>query len=154
MKISQLSFEKHEIIKNNNIIIFYDYVIDNKTLKDILNKQLKSSSNLFIDYKNLIPPFGFLSEDQKKRIINQLLLQEHSDFKPGRIPLYLCSECGSYDCGAVTVEIIQDKDTIIWQNFALEYNYNEDIFYFNENNHLKFCFTEELYYKIILKHLR
>lgn len=38
----------------------------------------------------------------------------------GRIPLFVCGECGDLGCGAVTVALDMDQDRITWSQFAWE----------------------------------
>lgn len=37
--------------------------------------------------------------------------------------LYVCPECGDIGCGAITVNILDLGDRIVWRDFAYETNY-------------------------------
>lgn len=54
-----------------------------------------------------------------------LLGNRESDFKPNRIPLWVCPLCADYGCGVFTCQVKRDGDLIIWHDFALEYDYDD-----------------------------
>ncbi|HYE72789.1 MAG TPA: hypothetical protein VEF04_05635, partial [Blastocatellia bacterium] len=42
----------------------------------------------------------------------------------GRIPIYVCAECGELECGAVTVKIDKVADNFVWSDFSFENGYD------------------------------
>jgi hypothetical protein len=50
----------------------------------------------------------------------QLLLQIPSDFVSGRVPLYVCGCCADLGCGAVTVQVEETDEGIIWRDIGYE----------------------------------
>jgi hypothetical protein len=59
--------------------------------------------------------------------VDQLLLQSLSKLPNGRIPIYVCAECGDIGCGVVSAEIIREDDAIIWRDFGRENDYEDQI---------------------------
>lgn len=39
---------------------------------------------------------------------------------PGRLPLYVCPMCGDLGCGALTVEVVREVESVIWRDFRIE----------------------------------
>ena len=83
---------------------------------------------------------GWGPPEHEKLIIGQLLLNEIPEPESGRVPIYVCSECGDLGCGAVTVRIEEKEGNFIWSDFAYENNYEGTVelypsvgpFYFNK----------------------
>jgi hypothetical protein len=40
----------------------------------------------------------------------------------GRVPLYVCAECGDLACGAMTVFVERTPDGFVWRDFAFQNN--------------------------------
>jgi hypothetical protein len=84
--------------------------------------------------------------EYEKRTINEFIKQEKPELETGRTILYCCAECGDIGCGAITTEIIETENKIIWRNFAYENGYEE--IDFNEYIFLdQFEFDKEQYKK-------
>jgi hypothetical protein len=43
----------------------------------------------------------------------------------GRVPLYVCAECGDLGCGAITALIERTSDGFVSRDFAFENNYDD-----------------------------
>lgn len=61
----------------------------------------------------------------QKTPIQRLLLLEPPDLPHDRYSLYVCAECGDLGCGAVSIQIEQREDIIIWSNFSHQNNYDK-----------------------------
>jgi hypothetical protein len=59
--------------------------------------------------------------------LRQLMQGERSQLPDGRVMIYVCAECGDLGCGAVTVAVRREGDTIIWDHFGLENNYDPEM---------------------------
>lgn len=59
--------------------------------------------------------------------IRQLLLEEPSELPNGRVPIYVCPECGDLGCGAVTALIQRDGDLLHWSQLGYENNWEEEL---------------------------
>jgi len=62
-------------------------------------------------------------EEAKQR----LLLQKDSDFPNGRRSLYVCGECGDLGCGAVSVIVEFQYESVIWRNFGYENTWEKTV---------------------------
>jgi len=60
-------------------------------------------------------------EEAKQR----LLLQRDSDFPGDRRSLYVCGECGDLGCGAVSIIVEFQDESVIWRNFGYENTWEE-----------------------------
>src|SRR5690606_13449530 len=65
-----------------------------------------------------------MNTDYEKGILREFLKQESPELETGRTIIYGCSECGDIGCGAITAEIIDDGDKIIWKDFGYENDYS------------------------------
>jgi hypothetical protein len=61
-----------------------------------------------------------VSEPFARQNARQMLLMEASDFRSGRVALYVCALCGDPYCGALTVRIEKTDDGILWHDFGWE----------------------------------
>ncbi len=80
-----------------------DYKIDN----------LELSLLLFMDC-------SLASVISSKEYTKQLLLKKSSEFKSGRVPLYVCECCENLGCGAFTVKVEKMENFIVWSEFGYE----------------------------------
>jgi hypothetical protein len=87
---------------------YLDFVVAGESLRDML------------DPGDFIGCLGWGSEEIEVHQIAQLLLQEMSELSSGRIPIYICPECGDLHCGAVTVRVSKEADSFVWSDFAFE----------------------------------
>lgn len=92
---------------------FLDFVIDDISLSEYLG--------------DLVSGIGCFNQQETNKIIHRLLLKEPADFPDNRRSLYVCPECGDLGCGAISAVIEQSENEIIWRDFALEYNYSDDL---------------------------
>lgn len=47
-----------------------------------------------------------------------VLLGERAPQVAGRVPVYVCPDCGDLGCGAITVAVYRARDTVIWRDFG------------------------------------
>jgi hypothetical protein len=73
-------------------------------------------------YPSQLSPLGWSSApaDVNARITEQLLAREPSPLESGRVPVLVCEECGDVGCGAFTVRILRDGETVRWTDWAYE----------------------------------
>jgi hypothetical protein len=55
-----------------------------------------------------------------RRAARQLRGAAPSEFASGRIPIYVCAECGDLGCGAVTVRVTELDDCFLWSELSIE----------------------------------
>lgn len=53
-----------------------------------------------------------------------LLGEAAPDLASGRVPIFICPECGDLGCGAITVVVERHRDTVIWRDFGWDVNYD------------------------------
>ncbi len=56
----------------------------------------------------------------------RLLAEVPGDFADGRVALFVCPECGDLGCGAVSARIRRDGQSILWEEFGWQTNYEEE----------------------------
>jgi hypothetical protein len=95
---------------------YLDFVISSHSLKDMLGVS---------DF--VTPLCHQWSTADVHQSVDQLLLQNASKLPNGRIPIYVCAECGDIGCGVVSAEIIREDDAIIWRDFGRENDYEDQI---------------------------
>ena len=76
---------------------------------------------------DFIAPFGWIGREFERRYFEQLLLRTPSELTPGRVPLYICPECGDLACGCLTALVTKYDDCFTWSAFGFENNYEDGI---------------------------
>lgn len=95
---------------------YFDFFISGVSLKSMLN----------IEHADYITPFGWMpNKEYSRHILNVFRLKEKSELESGRIMLYVCPECGDIGCGAITAEIKDMGDRIIWKNLGFETGFTD-----------------------------
>jgi hypothetical protein len=88
---------------------YLDFVVDGISLYDRLA------------VGDQVTALGCWSPDLEREHIQQLLSAS------GRVPLYVCAECGDLGCGAITALVERGPDGFVWRDFASENNYDASI---------------------------
>lgn len=96
---------------------FLDFVVNGQSLWEALGKHHDMVSVLCAEY----PADGIA------KAVARLLLKERADMPNDRRSLFVCSECGDLGCGAITVVVDKQGDTITWKTFGYENTYEEKI---------------------------
>lgn len=95
---------------------YFDFIISGKSLSEILDAEKY----------DLIGIFGWIQNKvYENQQIEEFIGNNKSELKSGRIPLYVCPECGDISCGAITSEIEFNENQIIWKNFGYENEIDE-----------------------------
>lgn len=85
---------------------FLDFVADGESLRDQLHDE------------DCVTPLGCWSADSEREHIQRLLSGS------GRVPVYVCAECGDLACGAITALVERTADGFVWRDFAYQNNYD------------------------------
>ena len=93
----------------------YDYSINGR----VLSAQVSIGDNVGV--------FGWLDPKWETYFFKQLMLKERSELPSGRIPIYICPECGDLGCGCVSVKIEKFDDCFVWSELGYENNYEDGI---------------------------
>jgi hypothetical protein len=99
---------------------YLDFVVDGESLGDQLAPVLGCAS-LPADYVPVLVldwPMGFPAEDYG-RLVGEL----PAPLPDGRVPLYICAECGDLGCGGITAVIERSADTVVWRDFGYQNDY-------------------------------
>ena len=139
LQTSQLTFER--AVRGGGggrtEIVHWDYLVDGVSLRERLK------------VGDFISPFGWLRPDADDRFRQILLLKQPSDLRPARVPIFVCPECADYGCGVVTAAVTKDGDFVIWDSFATENNYSEDIHPIAEHRQQRLAFHRSEYWSAI-----
>jgi len=95
---------------------FLDFVINGESLWETVGKPGDIVSILCFDYAV-----------ESKKAVDRLLLTERADLPNNRRSLFVCSECGDLGCGAITVVVVKERDTITWKDLGYESNYEDSV---------------------------
>ncbi|MFN0249621.1 MAG: hypothetical protein ACKV2T_22245 [Kofleriaceae bacterium] len=91
---------------------YYDYTINGHPLRAM------------IDPGDNIGLFGWLPHEFEVEFARSLLLRGPSKLPSGRVPLYICPECGDLGCQSLSARVIEERDRFVWTEFAYEANYD------------------------------
>ena len=93
---------------------FLDFVIDGTSLAESLHTG------------DLVGCLGWGAAATEAQTRQTLLLQKPSILETGRVPLYVCPECGDIGCGAITARIEGTDRHFIWRDFGYENDYDPE----------------------------
>jgi hypothetical protein len=96
---------------------FLDFVVNGESLWDSVGNQHDMVSALCFNY----------AMEEVKKAVGRLLLTEKADLPNNRRSLFICSECGDVGCGAITVAVVREDDTITWKDFGYENTYEDAV---------------------------
>ncbi|HET9430258.1 MAG TPA: hypothetical protein VFO70_03730 [Chitinophagaceae bacterium] len=114
MKTLQFQSKTRPGASNKHERHYLDFVISGLSLREILG----------INGCDLISPFGWGDNKEYERdLIKVLTLRRKSDLATERVMLYVCPECGDIDCGAITANVVDQGDRIVWKDFGYETGY-------------------------------
>jgi hypothetical protein len=95
---------------------FLDFVIDGQSLFRIFTERGFDA----------ISCLGWGPASERAKAVARLLLTEPADLPCERRSLYVCHIDGDIACGAVTIKIENQGDTVAWRNFGFENNYDDE----------------------------
>ena len=120
---------------------FLDFVIDGRSLLDLLGGL------------DLVGCLGWGDAAVESTAAKRLLLRIPSELASGRIPLYICAECGDLDCGAVTAHIERTADAFVWSDFGMESGADSGITRYPKWQDLgPFAFHKAEYWQVLNAH--
>lgn len=67
--------------------------------------------------------FDTVDRARARSAARQLRGAAPSELASGRVPIYVCAECGDLGCGAVTVRVTKLDDCFVWSELSIE-SYN------------------------------
>jgi hypothetical protein len=91
---------------------YLEFTIDGRSLQD----EVRPSDH--------VSPIGCWTAEFQRHHLDQLLLRAAGESPTGRVPIFVCAECGDLGCGAVTVAVERTTEGFVWRDFAYENNYD------------------------------
>jgi hypothetical protein len=114
MNTLSLNKARRKIKVNQTPREYFDFFVSGNSLRRILN----------IETADYVTLFGWgTNQEYDRHILNVFRLKEKSQLDSGRAMIYVCPECGEIDCGAITANIKDFGDRIIWDDFGYETGY-------------------------------
>jgi hypothetical protein len=86
---------------------FLDFSINRRPLSDILGGA-----------RGRVGVFGWQAPKIELASAHQLLLRVPSPLTSGRVPLYICAECGDLGCGCIAVSVSELEECVVWSGFC------------------------------------
>lgn len=103
--------------KNTNVVHDYeDFYIDGKSFEEYLPEKERS---------NLVTPLGWGDKEEDLHTVTILTKTKASGLNNDRVLLYGCPVDKNPMCGAITAEVIETEEEIIWRNYQFENQYSE-----------------------------
>lgn len=87
---------------------YLDFVVDGHSLVDSVQPG------------DIIGCLGWGAKESERQSIEQLMLKAKSRLGDGRVPIYVCPECGDLGCGAVIARIERTPMGFRWADFGFE----------------------------------
>ncbi|MCM3172903.1 hypothetical protein [Paenibacillus sp. MER 99-2] len=144
MRISKIDTSNRQREGYPGLINYADIIIDGKSLFEMIAHKY--------DFVSCI---GWGSIEFQEQQIARLLLRVDSDLPNNRNSIYICPACADLGCGAITVEIEINDDTVIWSKFGTQNNLNDgieedtgNVHYFEEIE--KYIFNKSEYEDVIM----
>lgn len=100
---------------------YLDFVVDGKPLRELVLRRVVDVDEAN-DYASLLVtnwPVDLIADH-----VRMLLGEAPSQLADGRVPLYVCAECGGLGCGTITVVIERANDTVTWRDFGWQTDYD------------------------------
>jgi len=95
---------------------YIDFIVSGKSLGELLDLQHSEKVGALGWAKNI---------EREIQIIDEFLGLEQNKYKKGRTCFYVCKECGSIGCGALTATILVLDKIVIWKDFGFENDRSE-----------------------------
>ncbi|MBX3287178.1 MAG: hypothetical protein KF703_17655 [Actinobacteria bacterium] len=97
---------------------YLDFVIDGRSLLDLLGPEARDTCGCL----------GWGEPTAQADTVRRLGLEAEPSVAGGREPIYVCPECGDLGCGAVTARITASEGVVRWDAFAVENDWDPEIF--------------------------
>lgn len=133
--------EKHSDGAYKTARTYLDFVVDGSSLGKLTGSKKQDLVSFLAT--------GF-TEVEVDKAFRRLLLDQPADLPGNRRSIYVCGECGDVGCGAVTVEILDTDNGIVWRNFGYENNWENKINFSGLEQIGPFTFQKNQYRETLL----
>lgn len=122
--VNRLSFAPGESSPHGRY--FWEPMVDGRPLRQILDGSAPGDSAAERGVLDNVPvlvhnwPIGMTDD------VLVLLGQRPPELANGRVPIFVCGECGDLGCGAITAAVEWTADTVVWRDFGWDVNYETD----------------------------
>lgn len=101
---------------------FWEPAVDGRLLRELFRPDLtdQGPAGQYIPVLVHSWPVGMTDD------VRVLLGEMPAELPSGRVPIYVCPQCGDLGCGAVTAVIERTPDTVVWRDFGWDVNYETD----------------------------
>ena len=106
-------------------IIKQKVVIKKRRYIDFIVSGFKLSELFGFQRKEMISLLGWGNLEYNLHLIEEFSKIAEPDLESGRSIIYGCPQCGDIGCGAITAQIVDIGDKIIWRDFGYENSYEE-----------------------------
>lgn len=96
---------------------YLDFIVDGNPLREVL--RIGGGVGGYVSLLVTNWPVDHLAKD-----VSMLLGETSSALADGRVPLYVCAECGDLGCGAITAAIQHTADAVTWCDFGWQTDYD------------------------------
>ncbi|MFI7440791.1 hypothetical protein [Nonomuraea indica] len=99
---------------------FLDFEIDGDSLLDLVAQRSPGNG----DMASVL----WLSAGSELGLeVDRLQGRAASSLDDGRIPLYVCPECGDLGCGALTAVVAITSDQVVWRDLGWQVDYRDEV---------------------------
>ncbi|HUC27600.1 MAG TPA: hypothetical protein VMA73_33300 [Streptosporangiaceae bacterium] len=100
---------------------FLDFLVGGQELGRLVSERVRlvDLANTYASVLVTNWPAGFDAQ-----AVRQLLGEDRSPLADGRIPLYVCAECGGLGCGSITAVIERAGDVVTWHSLGRQTDYD------------------------------
>lgn len=116
---------------------FLEYKVGRRSLSDV------------VELGDFISVLGWLPRELEQQHARRLLMRLPAPFRSGRVPIYVCPECGDLGCGAVTARIHRVGTQVTWSDFAQEGPQREPIALDQSDDPREFTFEWDSYRQLL-----
>ena len=117
---------------------YLDFIVDGQSLRDRLEPP------------EHVTGLGCWVAGFEREYIQQLLTRAAPASPTGRVPIYVCGECGDLGCGAITAIVERTTTGFIWRDFAFENNYDSAMADLDQYRGVgPFLFNKTAYFQVL-----
>lgn len=122
--VNRLSFVPGESSAHGRY--FWEPIVDGRPLRQILDGSPPEDSAAERGVLDNVPVLVHNWSIGMTDDVLVLLGQRPPELANGRVPIFVCGDCGDLGCGAITAAVEWTADTVVWRDFGWDVNYETD----------------------------